>query len=390
MNLRPALPGGKQVISKVPRMKRESPVMHVEKAKAGIKVQQESDRSVLDRMKRDANFHIEYFYPGVDDSRKMEVPMKDLAASIEPADPEHPDAPREGTYAKHSRQIDVREDANELARDTANADARNDTKIEEMRERIAGANENARLERAAHKKAEKAYHDDRQEKVKSAKVRARIAIDVEKSRREPKEEVTHMKPPETRAEYRDPKYQRFIAKKAAEQMQRRADEENIHPNDPRLKEATKRAAALVRGKPFTAARPLVTVKPEPQPSTPVQTYILERMGQVDTNGFWAPEGLGVKQRKSALSSVIGAMKAELHNRRTANPRGILTEKQAVGAYRRANRDEVKPTGGLTNEHMFRALHAALHPTVPMHEHFTPGHLHPQTPATPKRGQSLHF
>ena len=58
MNLRPAMPGGKQAISKVPRMKRVSPAMHVEKAKAGIKVQQESDQSVLDRMKRDANFHI--------------------------------------------------------------------------------------------------------------------------------------------------------------------------------------------------------------------------------------------------------------------------------------------------------------------------------------------
>ena len=217
MNLRPALPGGKQVISKVPRMKRESSGMHVEKAKAGIKVQQESDQSVLDRMKRDANFHIEYFYPGVDDQRRMDVPMKDLAASIEPADPEHPDAPREGTYAKHSRHINAREDAIDVARDIANDETRKVSQTEEARKVFTQAIDDARVKRQSERKNMIAKDEERKLQARAKRERVNImrgALDAH--------DEAHPKPsyqlPKTPEEYNQPQHMLHRAVMAAEQV----------------------------------------------------------------------------------------------------------------------------------------------------------------------------
>ena len=64
LNLRPAAPT-KRAPSAPPRMKRESPELHVERASSGIRVEQEPDQSVINRMKNEANFHIEYFQWGI-------------------------------------------------------------------------------------------------------------------------------------------------------------------------------------------------------------------------------------------------------------------------------------------------------------------------------------
>ena len=294
MNLRPAMPGGKQVISKVPRMKRESPAMHVEKAKAGIKVQQESDQSVLDRMKRDANFHIEYFYPGVDDQRRMDVPMKDLAASIEPADPEHQDAPREGTFAKHSRQIDVREDAIEVARDIANDEARKATQTEEARKAFTKANDDARVKRQSERKNMIAKDEERKLQARAKRERVNImrgALDAH--------DEAHPKPsyqlPKTPEEYNQPQHRRHRAVMAAAQVDYRVASEGGVLKDKKVYLDKSLAAAKARG---ARQAPLLLThvkeeevdasKPPPPSAAALHQSYLSHASHTDMEGYWNP------------------------------------------------------------------------------------------------------
>ena len=350
MNMRPAMPGGKQVISKVPRMKRESPAMHVEKAKAGIKVQQESDQSVLDRMKRDANFHIEYFYPGVDSAPRMDVPMKSLSmVPTVPVDPLDPTGPKENVFHGISRKIDAREATASTARNVANADTLMVQDWKMNGEAASQRVENAKLQNSASKDARAALHKLEQAREVDRKERRDIARYASAAVRDAR--APPYVPPKTLKEYNEPMHQRHRAVLAADEVVRRG---GTH-------EEARLAADTARKELGLPSQRNVPKPGQAQAQAPLshaarnfqqrQTF-LTQLHQTDAEGFWDPSGMSATQRTKQLGKAVKHLGEEVRNMGG-------TTSAIINAYRANHPNEVKQTGILSNQHQFRAFSEAI-------------------------------
>ena len=355
MNLKPAMPGGKRAIAKVPSMKRSNPAIHMERAKAGIRVQQESDQSVLDKMKRDACFHIEYFYPGVDDDRKMEVPMKDMAlAPSFPIDPANPDGPKETVIQRLSKQMDAREASASRNRDVGNADAREEFEDREFNKAVAQRFEKAKTKFHAAKDERAALHESNKARETGRKERrdiARYASDVIRAGREP-----GYVGPATPAEYNQPKHQRQRAVAVADAIDHRIISQGGNHNDPAAIAKKKQILALTRAPRHAPGTPAPQPKAEPAAPPPnaaeLHKALLNQARHTGVEGFWDPPDMDEQQRKRTLGNVISAIKKDI-TQKGGKVQAI------VNVYRKAHRDEVKQTGTLAHEHLFRALNEAL-------------------------------
>ena len=350
MNMRPAMPGGKQVISKVPRMKRESPAMHVEKAKAGIKVQQESDQSVLDRMKRDANFHIEYFYPGVDSAPRMDVPMKSLSmVPTVPVDPLDPTGPKENVFHGISRKIDAREATASTARNVENADARMEQDWKMNGEAASQRVENAKLQNSASKDARAALHKLEQAREVDRKERRDIARYASAAVRDAR--APPYVPPKTLKEYNEPMHQRHRAVLAADEVVRRGgthEEARLASENARKELGLPSQRNVPKPGQAQAQAPLSHAARNFQQR---QTF-LTQLHQTDAEGFWDPSGMSATQRTKQLGKAVKHLGEEV---RTMGG----TTSAIINAYRANHPNEVKQTGILSNQHQFRAFSEAI-------------------------------
>ena len=410
MNMRPAMPGGKQVISKVPRMKRESPAMHVEKAKAGIKVQQESDQSVLDRMKRDANFHIEYFYPGVDSAPRMDVPMKSLSmVPTVPVDPLDPTGPKENVFHGISRKIDAREATASTARNVANADTLMVQDWKMNGEAASQRVENAKLQNSASKDARAALHKLEQAREVDRKERRDIARSASAAVRDAR--APPYVPPKTLKEYNEPMHQRHRAVLAADEVVRRGgthEEARLASENARKELGLPSQRNVPKPGQAQAQAPLSHAARNFQQH---QTF-LTQLHQTDAEGFWDPSGMSATQRTKQLGKAVQHLGEEVRSRGG-------TTSSIINAYRTHHQDEVKQTGILSNQHQFRAFSEALqnpamlqtkrpprtprphddgagpstgHPWDPVNIPQSPPGVTRRTPPglTPRKGQSVDF